>query len=170
MTARAFEMMNASFRRDRVIIRKAERVISMRWACFFEGIPRPFDTTGRSFQSTARPFDCDRPLLPRRPNIHRAQAARLRAGRDSPRSRLSSVMSDSSDGKWTRRRFLEAIGMAGGAAAVYETMTALGLINVPEVFARQPLPPNSGTGKSVVILGAGIAGLTAAYELKNAQI
>jgi monoamine oxidase len=78
-------------------------------------------------------------------------------------------MSDSSDGKWTRRRFLEAIGMAGGAAAVYETMTALGLINVPEVFARQPLPPNSGTGKSVVILGAGIAGLTAAYELKNAH-
>jgi monoamine oxidase len=77
-------------------------------------------------------------------------------------------MSDSSDGKWTRRRFLEAIGMAGGAAAVYETMTALGLINVPEAFARQPLPPNSGTGKSVVILGAGVAGLTAAYELKNA--
>ena len=77
-------------------------------------------------------------------------------------------MSDSSDGKWTRRRFLEAVGLAGGAAAVYETMTALGLINVPDAFARQPLPPNSGTGKSVVILGAGIAGLTAAYELKNA--
>jgi hypothetical protein len=65
-------------------------------------------------------------------------------------------MSENSDGKWTRRRFLEAIGMAGGAAAVYETMTALGLINVPEAFARQPLPPNSGTGKSVVILGAGV--------------
>lgn len=77
-------------------------------------------------------------------------------------------MSDSSDGKWTRRRFLEAIGMAGGAAAVYETMTALGLLNVPEAFARAPLPPDSGKGKSVVILGAGVAGLTAAYELKNA--
>jgi monoamine oxidase len=77
-------------------------------------------------------------------------------------------MSDTSDGKWTRRRFLEAVGMAGGAAAVYETMTALGLINVPDAFARQPLPPHSGDGKSVVILGAGIAGLTAAYELKNA--
>src|SRR5256885_17237559 len=83
------------------------------------------------------------------------------AGRDSRRSRPSSDMSDSSDGKWTRRRFLEAVGLAGGAAAVYETMTALGLINVPDAFARQPLPPNSGTGKSVVILGAGIAGLTA---------
>ncbi len=78
-------------------------------------------------------------------------------------------MSDESDGKWTRRRFLEAIGKAGGAAAVYEAMTALGLIGVPDAFARVPLPPNSGSGKSVVILGAGIAGLTAAYELKNAN-
>src|ERR1041384_3474540 len=88
--------------------------------------------------------------------------------RGATQARLPFDMSDSSDGKWTRRRFLEAVGLAGGAAAVYETMTALGLLNVPDAFARQPLPPNSGTGKSVVILGAGIAGLTAAYELKNA--
>jgi hypothetical protein len=32
-------------------------------------------------------------------------------------------MSDSP--KWTRRSFLEAVGRAGGAAAVYETMTAM---------------------------------------------
>jgi monoamine oxidase len=74
-----------------------------------------------------------------------------------------------SDGKWTRRRFLETVGAAGGAAAVYETMVAMGLIRTPEAFAGPPdLGPDHGKGKSVVILGAGIAGLTAAYELHKA--
>ena len=69
----------------------------------------------------------------------------------------------------TRRRFLEGVGLAGGSAALYETMTALGLINVPEAWAGPPqLPTGSGAGKKVVILGAGIAGLTATYELRNA--
>ena len=69
----------------------------------------------------------------------------------------------------TRRRFLEGIGLAGGSAAMYETMTALGLINLPEAWAGPPqLPAGSGNGKKVVILGAGIGGLTAAYELRNA--
>src|SRR5215211_2780339 len=70
----------------------------------------------------------------------------------------------------TRRRFLERVGMAGGSVALYETMTALGLINLPEVWAGPPqLPAGSGTGKRVIILGAGIGGLTAAYELTNAN-
>jgi monoamine oxidase len=70
----------------------------------------------------------------------------------------------------TRRRFLEGVGLAGGSAALYETMTALGLINLPEAWAGPPeLPQGSGAGKSVVILGAGIAGLTAAYELTRAN-
>jgi monoamine oxidase len=69
----------------------------------------------------------------------------------------------------TRRRFLEGVGLAGGSAALYETMTALGLINVPEAWAGPPqLPAGSGNGKKVIILGAGIGGLTAAYELTNA--
>ena len=69
----------------------------------------------------------------------------------------------------TRRRFLERVGMAGGSVALYETMTALGLINLPEAWAGPPqLTPGSGAGKSVVILGAGIGGLTAAYELMRA--
>jgi monoamine oxidase len=80
-------------------------------------------------------------------------------------------MNDSSkpEGGWSRRRFLEAVGKAGGAIAVYETMTAMGLIRVPDAFAGPPaIPPGHGAGKRVVILGAGIAGLTAAYELNKA--
>jgi monoamine oxidase len=78
-------------------------------------------------------------------------------------------MPDKSSG-WTRRNFLELVGKAGGAAAVYETMTALGLINLPEAWAGPPaLPPGSGAGKSVLILGAGIGGLTLAYELSKAD-
>jgi monoamine oxidase len=81
-------------------------------------------------------------------------------------------MNDSYDprgGGWTRRRFLEAVGAAGGAAAVYEAMVAMGLLRVPEAFAGPPdLPPDHGRGQHVVILGAGIAGLTAAYELHKA--
>src|SRR5215211_8747644 len=71
---------------------------------------------------------------------------------------------------FTRRRFLQGVGLAGGSAALYETMTALGLINVPAAWAGPPqLAPGSGTGKKVVILGAGIGGLTAAYELTRAN-
>jgi monoamine oxidase len=70
---------------------------------------------------------------------------------------------------WTRRRFLEKVGAVGGAAAVYETMTALGLIGVPDAWAGPPeLARGSGTGKKVVILGAGIGGLTSAYHLRKA--
>jgi len=70
---------------------------------------------------------------------------------------------------WTRRRFLEMVGIAGGSAAVYETMTALGLINIPAAYAGPPeIPQGTGKGKSVLILGAGIGGLTTAYLLRNA--
>ncbi len=78
-------------------------------------------------------------------------------------------MNDRDGGVWTRRRFLGMVGKAGGAAAVYETMTAMGLINVPAAWGGPPkLPEGSGAGKSVLILGAGIGGLTAAYELARA--
>lgn len=77
-------------------------------------------------------------------------------------------MNDNSP-RWTRRRFLEAVGMAGGAAAVYEAMTVMGLLPTPQAFAGPPnLPANHGNGQKVIILGAGIAGLTAGYELLKA--
>ena len=68
----------------------------------------------------------------------------------------------------SRRVFLQRIAQAGGYAAAFSTMNALGLL--PEAGAS-PLPQLSadfGKGKKVVILGAGIAGLTAAYELRKA--
>lgn len=68
----------------------------------------------------------------------------------------------------SRRRFLMQVGKIGGMAALYETMTAMGLINTPEAWAGpRKIPENRGKGKSVLILGAGIGGLTAAYELSK---
>ncbi len=67
---------------------------------------------------------------------------------------------------WTRRRFLEMVGVVGGAAAVYETMVAMGVMRTPQAYAA-PLPadPAIGAGKRVIVLGAGIGGLTAALRL-----
>ncbi|HUK08313.1 MAG TPA: flavin monoamine oxidase family protein [Stellaceae bacterium] len=69
----------------------------------------------------------------------------------------------------SRRGFLNLVGRAGGAAAVYQTMAAMGLLPVPEAYAGPPaLAPHSGRGVHVAILGAGIAGMTAAFELSRA--
>lgn len=70
----------------------------------------------------------------------------------------------------TRRELLENIGRSGGASAVYGAMTALGLSG-PEAEGKTTagrsfaLEGEPGRGRRVIILGAGIAGLCAAYEL-----
>jgi len=69
----------------------------------------------------------------------------------------------------TRRAFLTQVGQAGGFGAAYVMMQSLGLLAIPASKASTvALPENSGKGKSVVILGAGIAGMVAAWELKKA--
>jgi len=69
----------------------------------------------------------------------------------------------------TRRALLEQVGAIGGAGAVYLAMEALGLaIPTPAGAESFRLPRSSGVGKSVVVLGAGIAGLVSAYELQRA--
>ena len=69
----------------------------------------------------------------------------------------------------TRRSLLEQIGAIGGAGATYLAMEALGLaIPTPAGAEHFELPALSGNGRSVVILGAGIAGLVSAYELRRA--
>ncbi len=67
----------------------------------------------------------------------------------------------------SRRDLVHLVGRAGGVAAAYHTMAAMGLLRVPEAYAGPPvLPP--GKGARVVVLGAGIAGLVLAWELGHA--
>ncbi len=69
----------------------------------------------------------------------------------------------------TRRKLLEQVGRVGGLGAAYMAMETLGLaIPTPAGAEKFALPPGSGGGRSVVILGAGIAGLVSAYELQRA--
>src|SRR3569832_362147 len=70
----------------------------------------------------------------------------------------------------TRRSFLESIGRLAGAGALYETMVAMGMLQTPAAWAGPAaLPQGLGKGKTVAILGAGIAGMAAAYELEKAS-
>lgn len=62
----------------------------------------------------------------------------------------------------TRRDFLTS---AAKVAASYPAMLALGMLKTAPANAFEL--KGSGNGKHVIILGAGIAGMTAAYELKK---
>jgi monoamine oxidase len=68
----------------------------------------------------------------------------------------------------TRREFLRRVAQVGGYRATYLTMQAMGLLGM--AAGAEPLALERGTrhGTKVVILGAGIAGLSAAYELGKA--
>ena len=68
----------------------------------------------------------------------------------------------------TRREFLHRVGQAGGYSAAFLAMQSLGLAPTAPAQAETALPtdPHLGRGVKVVILGAGISGLVAAYELK----
>ena len=74
--------------------------------------------------------------------------------------------SDTRSAPLSRRRLLQMIGLTAGGSAMYQAMHALGFA------AESPYKPInlSGTppGTSILILGAGIAGMSAAYELRNA--
>ncbi len=58
--------------------------------------------------------------------------------------------------------------MAGGLGATFTAMQLLGLESVARADAGFALPPGSGKGRHVIVLGAGIAGLVSAYELEQA--
>jgi monoamine oxidase len=68
----------------------------------------------------------------------------------------------------SRRAFLSSVASTGGYGAAFAAMQALGLLASAEASALPLLPATHGAGKSVVIIGAGAAGLTAAYELRKA--
>ena len=66
-----------------------------------------------------------------------------------------------------RRDLLSMIGVAAGSGAAYQAMTSLGF--AAESPYRGPLKlEGAPKGASVLILGAGVAGMTAAYELRRA--
>jgi monoamine oxidase len=69
----------------------------------------------------------------------------------------------------SRRSFINLVGSAGGATGLYATLAAMGLFQPPTLYARPPLlPASSGRDIRVVIVGAGIAGMTAGYQLRRA--
>ena len=60
------------------------------------------------------------------------------------------------------------VGQAGGYSAAFLTMQGLGLIDASAVAIKSvEAATGSGKGTKVVILGGGIAGLVAAYELRS---
>jgi len=70
----------------------------------------------------------------------------------------------------TRRDFIARVAQAGGFGAAFMTMHSLGLLGMVETEQQKdfPLPPSTGRGTKVIILGAGIAGLVSAYEMRRA--
>ncbi|HWK63448.1 MAG TPA: flavin monoamine oxidase family protein [Rhizobiaceae bacterium] len=67
----------------------------------------------------------------------------------------------------SRRQLLTLIGMSAGSAAMYQAMTSLGL--AAESGYKGPVKlEGDPKGASVLILGAGLAGMTAALELRQA--
>ncbi|BCJ46964.1 flavin monoamine oxidase [Actinoplanes ianthinogenes] len=83
-------------------------------------------------------------------------------------------MPEQSIAQLSRRSFLRAVGVTGGAGTMFATMGALGL--APASAAPPPFdPPKASdfhlTGRrpgTVIVLGGGIAGLVSAYELGKA--
>jgi monoamine oxidase len=67
----------------------------------------------------------------------------------------------------TRRDLLAMIGKLGGGAALYQAMTALGHAAESQ-FTGPPQLSGAKPGSSVLVLGAGLAGMLSAYELTKA--
>ncbi|MEO8459507.1 MAG: flavin monoamine oxidase family protein [Dokdonella sp.] len=67
----------------------------------------------------------------------------------------------------SRRDLLRMVGVTAGAGMMYQAMSALGYAK-ESPFESVPQLSGAPRGTSVLILGAGMAGLVAAYELKRA--
>jgi len=67
----------------------------------------------------------------------------------------------------SRRQLLTMVGLSAGSTAMYQAMHSLGFAAETN-FTRPIQLSTAPKGASVLVLGAGIAGLVAAYELRNA--
>lgn len=70
-------------------------------------------------------------------------------------------------GAMTRRQLLARIGLAAGGSMMYQAMTSLGMA-AESRFRGEFRLQGAPRGASVLVLGAGLAGLAAAYELRRA--
>lgn len=69
----------------------------------------------------------------------------------------------------TRRELIWKAANTGGYGTAFLAMRSLDLLDQPpSESAPLPLVPNTGRGVKVAILGAGIAGLVATYEMRKA--
>src|SRR5580698_8615667 len=76
-------------------------------------------------------------------------------------------MTENSGAAISRRRLLTMIGLSAGGSVMYQAMHSLGL--AAESNFQGPIRLSAAPrGASVLVLGAGIAGMVAAYELRNA--
>src|SRR5215475_5241135 len=90
----------------------------------------------------------------------------LQQGRGSSEHEGTTVVQENRT-PMSRRDLIALIGTMSGAATMYQAMTALGF--AAESSYRGPIKlEGDPKGASVLILGAGLAGLVAAYELKKA--
>ncbi|MEP6547964.1 MAG: flavin monoamine oxidase family protein [Gammaproteobacteria bacterium] len=76
-------------------------------------------------------------------------------------------MTDGSGTSTSRRRLLAMIGLSAGGTAMYQAMHSLGFAAESNFQGAAKLS-GAPQGASVLVLGAGMAGLVAAYELRNA--
>ena len=68
----------------------------------------------------------------------------------------------------SRRGFLHLVGAFGGSAAVYQAALGMGLLPTVAHADRPDIAPIAGKRRTkVVVLGAGISGLAATYELRR---
>ncbi|MEZ5465745.1 MAG: flavin monoamine oxidase family protein [Lysobacteraceae bacterium] len=77
------------------------------------------------------------------------------------------VATGAGTGGVTRRQLLRMIGLGAGSAVMYQAMTSLGLA-AESGYSGPPQIGQAPPGASVLILGAGIAGMVAAMELRDA--
>lgn len=76
-------------------------------------------------------------------------------------------MRDAEQGALSRRSLFSMIGAAAGASAMYSAMTSLGYAAESKYTGPISLQGDP-KGAKILILGAGLAGMTAALELRNA--
>jgi monoamine oxidase len=76
-------------------------------------------------------------------------------------------MDDATGSRMSRRRLLTVIGRATSSAVMYQAMTSLGHA-ADSTYSGPVELPGDPKGASILILGAGLAGMVAALELRQA--